>query len=139
MAALTKDVPRRTKGMSKLQAYKVAANAVIFKGAIVCTNASGFLAPAADTANFNCVGIATEAADNTGGANGDLEILVYRGVAYVATTGGSAVTQAHVGLDAVVLDDNTVVLAAGATNDINAGEIMAVDSYGIAINFSGKR
>jgi hypothetical protein len=44
-----------------------------------------------------------------------------------------------VGQDAVILDDNTVVLAAGATNDIPAGEIMAVDSYGVAINFTGKR
>ena len=139
MAALTKDVPRRTKGLSKLQAYKVATNAVIYKGAIVCTNASGYLVPGADTANFNCVGIATEAADNTGGANGDLEILVYRGVAYVSTTGANAVTQANVGQDAVILDDNTIVLAAGATNDTTAGEIMAVDSYGVAVNFTGKR
>lgn len=140
MAALTQDVPRRTKALGTLQTYKVAANAVIFKGAIVCINASGFLAPAADTASFKCVGVATAAASNTGGANGDIECVVARGITFVATSGGSAVTQANVGDDAVILDSNTVVLAAGATNDIVAGEIMEVHAtYGVAINFTGKR
>ncbi len=140
MAALTQDTNRRSKGEVKINFYKVAANAVIYAGAIVCVNASGFLAPAADTASFKCVGIATTAADNTGGANGDIECAVARGIHYVATSGGSAVAQANVGDDAVILDSNTVVLEAGATNDILAGEILEIDTvYGIAINFTGKR
>lgn len=140
MAALTQDVIRRSKGPLQLQSYKVAADAVIHKGAIVCVNTSGYLAPAADTASFLCVGIATAAANNTGGANGDIECVVARGIHYVSTSGGSAVAQANVGQDAVILDDNTVVLAAGATNDVPAGEIMEVSAaYGVAINFTGKR
>jgi hypothetical protein len=139
MAALTEDTNRLKKGQISLQRYPVAADAVIYYGAIVCINASGYLAAAADAANFKCVGIAEESFDNTGGSNGDGHVRVYRGAAKVATTGGSAVAQANVGGDAVILDDNTVVLAAGATNDIVAGEVLEVEADGVWINFTGVR
>lgn len=140
MAALTSDKNRLKRGQRPpSQVYPVAANAVIHYGAIVCLNASGYLVPGADTAGLRCVGVAEEAADNTGGADGDLEVLVFRGVAKVSTSGASAIAQADVGTDAVILDDDTVITAAGATNDIVAGEVMEVASDGVWVNFAGLR
>jgi hypothetical protein len=140
MAALTQDTMRRRKGAITFQTYKLAADAVIYYNALVSVGADGFLIPAADTASTAVVGVADEAADNTGGADGDLEIRVYRGAALFATSGANAIVQANVGGDAVVLDDNTVVAAAGATNDIVAGEVLEVESAtAVWINVAGKR
>jgi hypothetical protein len=140
MAALTADTQRRRKGQITEQVYPVAANAVIHYGALVAVDANGYLVPAADTAGLDVVGIADEAANNTGGANGALEVRVYRGSALVATSGASALVQADVGADAFVLDDNTVVKAAGTTNSVTAGEVLErVSATSVWVNFTGKR
>lgn len=140
MAALTGDTQRRRKGQITEQVYRVAANAVIHYSAIVAVDANGYLVPAADTAGLDVVGIADESADNTGGANGALEVRVYRGAALIATTGASKLVQADVGADCFILDDNTVVKAAGTTNSITAGEVLELaNANAVWVNFTGKR
>lgn len=135
--ALAADRLLQKKSLITLQNYKVAANAVIHYGAIVATNASGFLVPASDTAGLNVVGIAEQAADNTGGADGAIDVQVYRGAALVPTAAGAPVTQALVGGDCLVADDEEV--AATTTNSIVAGEVLEVTSAGVWVNFAGKR
>jgi hypothetical protein len=60
--------------------HPVAANAVIETGGLVALNAAGFALPAADGVAGHVVGRAQEAADNTGGANGDLVVSPKRGI-----------------------------------------------------------
>jgi hypothetical protein len=140
MAALTGDAQRRRKGQITEQVYQVAANAVIYYNAIVALDASGYLVPAADTAGLDVVGIADEPANNTGGANGALEVRVYRGAALIATTGASKLVQADVGGDAFILDDNTVVKTAGTTNNVVGGEVLELaNADAVWVNFTGKR
>lgn len=140
MAALTADTTRRTKGRITTQTYAVAASTQIFHGALVALNASGFLVDGSDTANLKVVGVALDAADNSSGGDGDLEVEVYRGAARVATSGASSLVQADVGGDAFILDDNTVVKAAGVTNNIIAGEVLEIeDASTVWVNFNRPR
>jgi hypothetical protein len=134
MSALTQDTSRLKKGQFLLQTYGVAGSAVIFYGAGVCVDADGDLVRASDTAGLTTVGIAEQAADNTGGADGDLTVRVYRGAVKFT---GSGITQANVGEYAVWLDDNTVGLPGAATNDIEAGEILEVESDGVWVHVIG--
>jgi phage tail sheath gpL-like len=129
MAALTGDTQRRRKGQITVQVYPVAANAVIHYNAIVALDASGYLVPAADTAGLDVVGIADEPANNTGGANGALDVRVYRGAALIATTGASKLVQADVGgltvtitqtVPGVGASDPTTALDATLAQDFDA-------------------
>lgn len=134
--ALTKDKNTRAKSRGPLTVYKVAANAVIYVGAMVAVNATGFLVPAANAAGLNVVGRANGMpgaiggkADNTGGADGAKLMEVEEGIFKWANSGGSLVTQARVSLVCYVTDDETVQLAVGANSTI-AGRVMELDADG---------
>lgn len=99
--------------------YKVAANAKIYAGSLVCLNATGYAVPGADTANFRLLGVASENVDNTGGANGDKTVRVRRKGVYRFAAAGMAVT--NIGAAVMVTDDQTVALT--STNSVAAGKI----------------
>lgn len=124
MAALTADRVTKSKGPLRRQRYKVAASAVLYAGAMVCLNATGFAVPASDTAGLsNVVGIVVAKADNTGGADGAIDVIVEYGGAFLINC-AAAVTQADVGRDAMASDDQTVSDAGAMTNDIVVGRIL---------------
>lgn len=116
MAALTKDRTTEKK-IPGLQSYPMAA-VKIYAGSLVCKNAAGFAAPAADTASFKTLGVATETVDNTGGAAGDKRIKVEAPLR--ARFAATSITQAMVGNTMYVVDDQTFDDAVG-TNSIKAG------------------
>jgi hypothetical protein len=94
----------------------------IYGGALVCVNANGYLVPGADTAGLIFHGIAREQKDNTLGDDGDLTCRVRRrGLVKVIL--GTAITQANVGDNVFLVDDQTVDIAANCTNDILCGVI----------------
>lgn len=107
----------------------VAASTKIEAGKLVCNNGSGYAVEGADTASLITLGIAQETADNSGGSNGDINVMVRRGKAFwLANSATAAVTIASIGANVVIEDDETVALASGPTNDIVAGKCLAVDS-----------
>lgn len=83
----------------------LAAAAVVYKGGIVCVNASGYGVPGADASGFlGVIGVAAES--KTGGTSaGDVSVIVEAGVFQFAAT---AVTQGMLGAAMYVVDDNTV-------------------------------
>lgn len=99
--------------------YPVAA-VKVYKGSLVCINASGYAAPAADTASFRVVGVAREFKDNSAGAAGDLKIQVASGRLF--RFAASSITQAMVGQMMYVVDDQTFDDAIG-TNAVKAGQL----------------
>lgn len=124
MAALAADRVTKSKGPLRRQSYPVAADAVIYAGAMICIDADGYAIPASDTAGIsNVVGIATAAHDNTGGADGDVDVVVEYGGAFLIDA-AAGIDQTNVGRDAVVVDDQTVTDAAAGTNDIVVGRIL---------------
>lgn len=116
----------------ELVGFKVAASTKIEAGKMVSVNSGGYAIEAADTASTIVVGVADETKDNSAGSNGDLTVLVRRGKVFkLKNSGATALTQAAVGSNVYVQDDETVAPASVPTNDIVAGKCLAVDSDGV--------
>ena len=129
MSALTQD--RNTEySLGDLLAVPVAAATTIYAGSMVCVNSAGYAVPAADTAGFTFVGVATEKIDNSDGANGDLSIVVRRRGRYrfgCQTNLNQSAQSAAV----YAVDDQTVSAdAAETTNDVRVGTIDKIESGG---------
>ena len=129
MAPLTAD--RNTPYIDgDLLEQPVAASAVIHAGALVVANASGYVAPGSTATPLTALGRAEEAVDNTGGSNGDVKARIRRGKAFrFANDGANAVTQAHLGKDCYIVDDQTV--SSDNTGRSVAGKVLGVDSDGV--------
>lgn len=129
MAALTRDRDTPHKYKERKQGpVPLAASTKIYAGGLVAT-LNGYAVPAGDTASHIVIGRAEEQVDNSSGAAGAKSMAVSRGVFRFNNAG--TITQANVGANATVVDDNTVGLAAGTTNDIVAGRIEEVDDLGV--------
>lgn len=111
------------RGEGKIRPYKVAATTTIQGGSSVHLNAGGFAKLAGDTASEKFVGVANGKANNSAGANGDIDVNVWStGVFDFAFTGTA--TQATVGQKVYSVDDNTVAVAATTTNDVLVGTVV---------------
>jgi hypothetical protein len=122
MAALAADklTRRRGAGIPTRRTYLMKASTTIYKGAIVALEA-GLALPAADTAGFVVVGIATNG--QVSAASGNFYVTVECFFEFLLDV-GAGITQADVGAKAVVADDQTVTDAAAGTNDIVVGTII---------------
>ena len=129
MTALTKDYHRQLKE-GKISAYPLAADAIIFKGALVMiVLGTGYLVPAADTASGVIQGHAYESMDNTGGSAGDKKVRVFKfGIIELIVTG---VTEADIGKLVYATDDNTGVLT-GAVNSVVIGKVDGIKGTNVA-------
>ena len=131
MAPLATNVQRSCRTREpKLIGYAVAAEAIIYDGAMVAVDpADGLAIPAADAAGLVVVGCAQRGFDNTGGLDGELGLTparhctVDQGEYSYATTGTPMA-----GATAYVVDDNTVGSATG-TNSIVAGIFTEADPF----------
>lgn len=111
MATLSADSPRVFEsGHDNMEnALPVIADDIIFDGAAVGENGSGYFRPF--EANDPFAGFAIAKADNTGGSAGDVNVKVYqRGIVTLAVTGLSAVTDE--GSTVYATDDDTFTLTA---------------------------
>jgi hypothetical protein len=125
MAALTKD--RATPYREGVEvAYPVAAAVKIYAGSLVCANASGFAAPAADTSGLRLAGVALEQADNSNGTDGAMNVRVRRHGIFEFDA--ASITQAMVGDPMYAVDDHTFDDAAGPTNDVKVGVLVKYES-----------
>ena len=110
----------------------VAASTEIEAGHMVAVTSAGYAVPVGDTPGHVVMGVAQENIDNLTGANGDLTVVIRRKNAFkLGNSGTAALAQANVGNTAYVEDSETLTTVAGATNDIAAGTILAVESDGV--------
>ncbi|MBU1193970.1 MAG: hypothetical protein KKE62_01945 [Proteobacteria bacterium] len=121
MTALTKDRDTRRKD-GKIGQGLIAASTKLYGGAMLCFNAAGYLVAGADTAGLIFAGICKAPQDNTSGDAGDLVAEFEKDGMHLMTL-GTAITQANVGDQVYIEDDQTVDLAANVTNDIFCGVI----------------
>lgn len=110
----------------------VAAGAKIHHGALVVMDA-GFAKPGYAAAGLVTLGIAEETVDNTGGAAGAKRVVVKRGCFHFANHGADAVTEADIGKDAYVVDDQTVAKTSATNTRSIAGKVVDVDAAGVWI------
>lgn len=128
--ALVEDQRIEARSTGRLVPLKVAADVVIFMGAMVAVNAAGYAVPAEDTAGLVVIGVAQQFVDNLGGGDGGQTVRVQKGVFGLPNSAVNAVTQADVGRDAYVEDDGTVAND-GVTNGIVAGVVDELGSDGL--------
>jgi len=95
---------------------------VIYGGAFVSVNAAGYLVDGADEAGQIFMGVSLEQKDNSDGSDGDLECVIRRRGLFKATF-GTAISQANVGDNVFLVDDQTVDLTANVTHKIFCGII----------------
>ena len=118
MSALTRD--RATPYREGIEVeYPVAANTKIYAGSLVCVNAAGYAAPAADTSGYRFAGVAMEQVDNSAGSDGGKNVRLRR--TGVFEFDAVSITQDMVGDAMYAADDHTFDDAAGPTNDIKVG------------------
>jgi len=105
MAALT-DNKEVNKKDGLILSMPVVASDIIYKGALVKSNAAGYLAPCASEAGSFFAGVAYEKADNSSGSAGDIECRVeVKGVFLLEGTGFG---QGDVGSLVYASDDQTI-------------------------------
>ena len=124
MTALTKGIAREGKN-SKLPAYGVDANAIVFRGAMTMINPAGFLVRCSQIAGSVFAGIARTEVDATGLVAGECKAEVESMDAFYVSI--AAAVQGNVGAKVWALDDNTVELAQTA-NSVEVGRIIEVVS-----------
>ena len=135
MAATTQDrtaTARRYVERELADDHDVAASTTIPNGVITSADSSGNLVNAADTVGHTVLGISGRRMVNSVAAAGKVSppASVRAGVFKFATTGANAITKADIGKLCYVLDNQTVVRAAGTTNSIPAGKVEAIDADG---------
>jgi len=104
MAACTAD--RNTPYREGIELdFPVKGSTRIFAGAMVAVDANGYAVPAGNTAGHRFVGVAMEQVNNTAGADG--AALVRVRTAGVFEFGATSISQANVGAEMFVVDDQT--------------------------------
>jgi hypothetical protein len=104
MAACTTDRNTTYRQGVELE-YPVKAGIRIYAGSMVAVDSTGYAVPAANTIGYKLVGVALEQVDNSAGANG--AVLIRIRTTGVFDFGATSISQANVGADMYVVDDQT--------------------------------
>jgi hypothetical protein len=135
MVALAQD--RNTPARSgDLREGAVGAAQLVYAGAIVMRNATGFLIKGATATGSVAVGRADERIDNAAGANGDKRLRYRAGIfRFANASAGDLLTIADVGKCCWVIDDQTVGRTSATTTRSRAGIVESVDADGVWVRF----
>ncbi len=131
MVAMTQDrnTSRRERGLLQVL---VAASAMIFAGSIVCVNADGYAVEGDTDPDLIYMGRAEHAVDNTGGADGNVSLLVRTDGAFqFENSATDPVTQASIGMLCWVVDNQTVAATSGTGTRSACGRVVGIDSEGV--------
>jgi hypothetical protein len=115
----------------KFRCEPVAAGAVIYAGALVVMNsATGFAQPGSTELGLTALGRAEFQANNSGGANGAINVRIRRGVFLWnnSPAGADLIATANIGGSCYIVDDNTVALTSATSTRSVAGRIYDIDS-----------
>lgn len=135
MAALTaqRKIENLNSGLLLPFDYPTKATKVFYKGALTALDATGYLVPAGAVAGQRTAGVVdtgqAEKVDTTGQSDGDTSLKVQAGIfAFKNATAGDALTQAQVGKDVFVLDDQTVAKTDGGGARPVAGQLVKFET-----------
>lgn len=118
---LTADRQFNKRGMGRHYERPVAADAVIFYGALLALDTDGYVVPADDAAGLVVIGVAEQAVDNTDGDDGDLTVKYVTGCDVEFTNSGGLIgVTDHL---AFAEDDDALTDYAGSTNKNYVGPV----------------
>lgn len=94
----------------------------LFGGSFVCARADGYAVPGDDASGLIFEGVSTGQVDNSGGNDGDKQVVLRRR-GLIKAIMGTAITIANIGDQVFLVDDQTVDLVANVTHNIFCGVI----------------
>lgn len=126
MASLTRDrnTPER---MGDSFAFPAKANTTIYRGSLVALEA-GYVVPGHTATGLVAVGRAEQVLEDRLGV---IQVVAKRGVFLFGNLTGDAITQADVGADCYIEDDQTVAKTNGGGTRSRAGKVVAVELLGV--------
>lgn len=132
--AADKNIKRRRLGDRN---FPVAASVLIYTGAMVALDSSGYVRPARVSTTDKVVGTAKHRADNSAGAAAaiSLEVESDYAVAMVNSASSDAIALTDIGSDCYAVDDQTVALTNGTSTRTRAGKIQNVTTDGVWVRF----
>lgn len=135
MAALAKD--RNTPEVAgMLRELEVAASTLIYAGALVAVNASGYAVPGSTATTLRGIGRAEARADNSDGAAGAIRVRVGAGIYRFGNSASTdLIARDDIGKTCYIVDDQTVALTDGTGTRSIAGKIYDVDAQGVWVDF----
>lgn len=110
----------------------VKGNAVLLLGTIAVANA-GYADAGKTATGLVCLGRVEDTADNTGGADGAINVTVRRGIFKFANQAGDLITQANAFSDCYLVDNQTVAATNGGGTRSRAGKVIAVRDDGVYV------
>ena len=108
----------------------VAATKVLPQGSLAFRDSNGYGTDVVATGSNPLVGVVEERADNTSGANGDVNAELFQEGKFVLPFTGASLTQADVYKRAYATDNNTLTLT--SSNASPVGTITRVDGAEVA-------
>ncbi len=126
--------------VGRLLLRPVLAAVDIFAGAIVTQTAgTTFAKPGIVATTEVTIGRARKRADNSAGANGDINVEVEEGVFdYASGGGGDTIDAGDIGALCYIIDDQTVGLTNGTNTRSAAGPIVDVDGARIFVGIGAR-
>lgn len=126
MSALAAAKILKHREEAKIVTLPVVTNDIIYQGALVMINASGYCAPCTPTTGTRFAGIAAETVDNTGGANGAKNVQVFISGLFLFTV-TTAVTDLMTDMFAETDNPNDALPVSGSNTQYshNCGQIVA--------------
>lgn len=135
MSALTTERDTIAR-MGDLLSLPMAAAKKIFGGSLVAKDASGNATPGATATTILGMGRAKETVDNSAGSAGDLSCEIEKGIFRFGNSASTdTITQADIGNDCYIVDDQTVAKTSGTSTRSIAGKIFDVDAQGVWVDF----
>lgn len=131
MSALIRD-REMLKQQGKQFVHPIAAGEVMYLGAMVFLNATGYAITGIAAVNLKIAGVAIQHKDNSSGLDGDLDIEIEKGVFSFDNAGD--IDRSHIGTPCYALDDQTV--SSDAAGKSVVGTIMQIDSDGVWVEVS---
>ena len=123
------DVPSRE---GRRASYGVLNGVMIYDGAVVVKDASGYAKPGLTATGLVVLGVADDQADNTAGQDGDIDVPVLLGTFRLQnSTDSDLITLADIGNACFLVDDETVAKTSGTNTRSVAGKIADVDDDGV--------
>lgn len=127
--------PQRLAGFYTQQVTLfVKANAVLYFGALVCADSSGFAVPGSVSTTLSAIGCLTSGQgfgipgpSIVGAADGSTVVSVTQGVFFLANDPGDPISQADLMKACYVLDDQTVSRTSGGSTKSVAGQVVGVE------------
>jgi hypothetical protein len=112
----------------------MAASMLIYQGSLVALNATGFASKGVTATTLKQYGRAEETVDNSLGAAGAKEINVRPGIfRWANSAAADLITNAEIGNDCFIVDDQTVAKTNGTATRSRAGKVVGVDTIGVFV------